>query len=37
MIAPSDAYDYAGSDINTTLFQLRWSNAAGWNTLGWTE
>lgn len=37
MIAPSDAYDYAGSDINTTLFRLRWSNAAGWNTLGWTE
>ncbi len=35
MIAPSDAYTAENSDINTTMMQLEWCKAVGWQNLGW--
>ena len=35
MIAPSDDYTAEKSDINTTMMQLEWCKAVGWQNLGW--
>lgn len=35
MIAPTTVYDYNGSNINTTMFQLSWCREVGWKDFGW--